>query len=63
MLPAGFSSGAEELLVAAWPWRPLKGFGEPLWFSKALTARPERSWLPTTGPPLTSQKGDELGKL
>lgn len=58
MLPAGISSGAEELLVAAWPWRPLK-----VLVSKALTARPERSWLPTTGPPLTSQKGDELGKL
>jgi len=41
------------------------GHGGPsrCWFSKALTARPERSWLPTTGPPLTSQKGDELGKL
>jgi len=24
LLPAGISSGAEELLVAAWPWRPLK---------------------------------------
>lgn len=44
-------------------WQLGHGGPSTCWFSKALKARPERSWLPTTGLLLTSQKANELGEL